>query len=63
MNIKKIIAREGLNILGIILIIMVCMQFPDNKFISEITIGILYFYAVYLIISFVIWAMRTLKGK
>ncbi|MDD5546887.1 MAG: hypothetical protein PHO67_07055 [Candidatus Omnitrophica bacterium] len=67
MNIKKIVAREGLILIGIILaaFIMTAEVIPGSNANTSNAGYMLFFfgYPIYLVFRFVIWAIRTLKGK
>ena len=68
MNIKKIIAREGLVLLGIMLVgllfFFVGVFMSNVALIGEIGYFILVLgYPAYLLIRFILWAVKTLKGK
>lgn len=69
MNIKKIIAREGLIFIGLVLIVCIgaCLQ-ADVNYLIEDTRDFLVemlplFCLIYLIIRFIHWAIKTLKKK
>jgi uncharacterized membrane protein YidH (DUF202 family) len=61
-NIKKIIAREGLVFLAFIALGFLIMGIFASFNLDHGEIGF-YFYPFYLIICFIIWAIRSLKGK
>ena len=75
--IKKIIAREGLILLGIVtmalLFMFVLANIPDSKGIvwdnyhdNMIMVGFAFLYLgypLYLLIRFILWAIRTLREK
>jgi len=67
MNIKKIIAREGLIILGFIIILLLGFLLPARisyGFRSHSLIGFAIIgYPSYLFIRFIIWAIKTLKER
>lgn len=60
MNIKKTIAREGLIILGVLAMFLLSSLW--NKVAFLIYPSILA-YPLYLLIRFIIWAVRTLREK
>lgn len=73
-NIKRIIAREGFVLLGLIIICVLLFWITDwiavhthNNLLwlvsRNITIGIILGYPLYLLIRFAIWALRTLREK
>lgn len=62
-KIKRIIAREGLIVLGIIVITRIFiireMGYEDDRFLRLVTL----FLFIYGAIRFIIWAIKTLKEK
>jgi len=54
---KKIIAREGLILLGFLALYIIGISFGSWQFILFAWIG----YPVYLAIRFIFWAIRTLR--
>lgn len=57
---KKLIAREGLVFIGIMVLSFICAYSPD-AYIGNIGHGMFYFgYPLYLLIRFIIWAVKTL---
>lgn len=72
--IKKIIAREGLVLLGFGVVLLVlhlylfCRWIEQGVYYHEkvkysALIAIAVFYSIYLLIRFIIWAIRISKGK
>ncbi|OGW78852.1 MAG: hypothetical protein A3I73_00930 [Omnitrophica bacterium RIFCSPLOWO2_02_FULL_45_16] len=66
-KIKKIIAREGLVIVSLFvagnLIHEFCNSIKCYSARDTIDVSIIYGYFLYLLIRFIIWAIKTLKGK
>lgn len=67
-NLKKIIAKEGLILLGIILLGF-CSMFLGDAILRNFMMGsvgiviLLIGYPVYLLIRFIFWAIKTLREK
>lgn len=58
---KKLIAREGF--IGIIVLSLICAYSPD-AYVGNIGHGMFYFgYPLYLLIRFIIWAVKTLMRQ
>ena len=58
MNIKKIIAREGLILIGFVAVFLFSSFNNDN-----LAMYAYFGYPLYLLIRFIIWAIKTLKEK
>jgi hypothetical protein len=66
-NIKKIIAREGLVIIGSIIVLaligLVLFAITRNSEWFGVILIIVYLYPIYLLVRFIIWAIRTLRER
>jgi len=68
MKLKKIIAREGLILLGVFLFAYIPAQFTEDGPLNYYAVAVMCLYAFYiigyrLIFSFAKWAIKTLRRK
>ncbi len=61
---KKIIAREGLLLLGVVLAyIFVGNILCYKRYCFEVANAIVFLYALFILFRFIYWAIKTLRGK